>query len=89
VSVVLNGVQIKALVDSRATENLVSARAVFAAGLQPLKKQQPYLLHIGNGQTSIIQHEVLRVPLELHKHHEKINLDYFELATHNVILGLL
>jgi hypothetical protein len=78
----------KALVDSGATENLVSERAVFAAGLQPLKKQQPYPLHMGNGQTSIIRHEVLGVPLELHKHHEKIDLDYFGLATHDVILGL-
>jgi hypothetical protein len=88
VYVVLNGVRVQALVDSGASENLISARAVFAAGLKPLKKRNPYSLRMGNGQTSIIRHEVLGVPLDIHAHHEKIDLDYFGLATHDVILGL-
>jgi hypothetical protein len=89
VYVILNKVCVKALVDLEASENLISARAVFAAGLQPLRKARLYLLAIGNRKTSIIQHKVLRVPLNIHTHHEEINLDYFKLATYNVILELL
>jgi hypothetical protein len=44
---------------------------------------------MGNRQTFIIQYKVLKVPLNIHAHHKKINLDYFKLATYNVILELL
>jgi hypothetical protein len=35
-----------------------------------------------------ITHEVIRVPLQIHQHHEEIDLDVFEMATHDIILGL-
>ena len=88
-SIRLNRTLIRVLIDSRVTKNLVSTRAVFTARLKPLKKQQPYLLRLGNRETSIIQYKVLRVPLKIYKHYKKINLDYFRLATYNIILELL
>jgi hypothetical protein len=54
VYVVLNEVRVKALVDLEASENLISARAVFAAGLQPLRKARLYLLAISDRKTFII-----------------------------------
>jgi hypothetical protein len=54
VYVVLNEVCVKALVNLEASENLIFARAVFAAGLQPLRKARLYSLAIGDGKTSII-----------------------------------
>jgi hypothetical protein len=89
VYVILNRVCVKALVNLEVSENLIFVRAVFAVGLQPLRKARLYLLVIGNRKTSIIQHKVLRVPLNIHTHHKKINLDYFKLATYDVILELL
>ena len=37
---------------------------------------------------SKIQHEVILVPMEIHGHQEELTLDYFRLATYDVILGL-
>ena len=82
----------KALLDSGSQANYVSARAAFVAGLRPLKKRVPYPIHVANGQPmpeqSEIRHEVISVPMEIHGHQEKLTLDYFGLATHDVILGL-
>jgi transposase InsO family protein len=36
----------------------------------------------------LIKHEVLGAPLEIQDHSEEIDLDYFGLATHDVILGI-
>jgi hypothetical protein len=44
VYVILNRVHVKALVDLEVSKNLISVRAVFAAGLKPLKKRNLYLL---------------------------------------------
>jgi RNase H-like domain found in reverse transcriptase/Reverse transcriptase (RNA-dependent DNA polymerase)/Integrase zinc binding domain/Retroviral aspartyl protease len=82
----------KALLDTGSQANYVSARAVFTAGLKPLRKKHPYPLHVANGQKmpeqSRITHEVLSVPMKIKGHQEEIDLDFFGLATHDVILGL-
>ena len=36
-----------------------------------------------------IRHKVNLVLLNIKEHKERINLDYFRLATYNIILGLL
>jgi len=82
----------KALLDSGASTSYVSTRAVIAAGLRPLLKEQPYPLHVANGQPmpeqAMIRHEVRSTRMEINGHQERIDLDCLELATHDVILGL-
>ena len=82
----------QALVDSGSQSNYISARAVFLAGLRPLRKQDSYPLHVANGQPmpgeAKITHEVTRVTLSIQNHQEEIDLDVFGLATHDIILGL-
>jgi hypothetical protein len=45
----LNGRRMQALVDLGLQANYLSARAVFLAGLRPLRKEKSYLLHVANG----------------------------------------
>ena len=45
----LNGKRMQALVDSGSQANYLSARAVFLAGLRPLRKEEGYPLHVANG----------------------------------------
>ena len=82
----------QALVDSGSQANYVSAHAVRKAGLTQLRKQQPYPLHVANGEPmpneERITHEVRQVTLSIQEHEEKIDLDVFGLATHDIILGL-
>ena len=65
----LNGRRMQALVDSGSQANYLSARAVFLAGLRPLKKEESYPLHVANGQPmpggNQITHEVTRVTLSI------------------------
>ena len=83
----------QALVDLGSQANYVSAHAVRKAGLTQLRKQQPYPLHVANGEPmpneERITHEVRQVTLSIQEHEEKIDLDVFGLATHDIILGLL
>ena len=82
-----------ALIDSGAQSNYISSRAVWRAGLRPRRKTNPYPLRVANGEPMLeeleITHEVLSVPLRMRDHKEELDLDAFEIATHNVILGLL
>jgi hypothetical protein len=88
----LNGKRMQALVDSGSQANYLSARAVFLAGLRPLRKEESYPLHVANGQPmpggNQITHEVTGVTLSIQDHQEKLDLDVFGLATHDIILGL-
>ena len=88
----LNRKQMQALVDSGSQANYLSARAVFLAGLRPLRKEESYPLHVANGQPmpggNQITHEVTGVTLSIQDHQEKLDLDVFRLATHDIILGL-
>jgi transposase InsO family protein len=81
----------KALLDCGAEDNYVSARAVFLAGLQPLRKAKPFSISLANGEEmpgqEQITHEVTTV-MEMQGHTERITLDFFGLAIHDVILGL-
>ena len=51
-----------------------------------------YILHVANGEPmpneERITHEVRQVTLSIQEHEEKIDLDVFGLATHDIILGL-
>lgn len=82
----------QALVDSGAQGCYVSAHAVKKAGLSRLRKQEPYPLHVATGELMPkghkITHEVKRVTLSIQEHEEKIDLDVFGPAIHDVILGL-
>ncbi|KAI1686157.1 reverse transcriptase [Pyrenophora tritici-repentis] len=88
----LEGRWMKALVDSGSQANYVSAHAASSAGLKPLRKQEAYPLHVANGEPmpgeQEITHEVRQVTLNIQGHQEKIDLDVFGLATHDIILGL-
>jgi hypothetical protein len=59
-------------VDSRAQGNYISIKAVTAAGLQPLKKRNPYPLTIATGQEmpgqGIITHELTNLKLTVQDH---------------------
>ena len=82
----------KAFVDSGAQASYISARTVFRAGLKPRRKKKSYTLFVANGQPmpgeTEITHEVTGVTLDIHGHQEKLDLDVFGLATHDIILGL-
>ena len=88
----LNGTRMQALVDSGSQANYVSAHVVARAGLEVQRKQQPYPLHVANGEPmpneSEITHEVRQVTLSIQEHVEEIDLDVIGLATHDIILGL-
>ena len=82
----------KALLDCGAQSSYLSASAMRRAGLTPQRRKQPYPLQVANGQPmpgeDQITHEVIRVPLQIQQHLEEIDLDVFEMATHDIILGL-
>ena len=82
----------QALVDLGSQANYVSAHAVREARLTQLRKQQPYPLHVANGEPmpneERITHEVRQVTLSIQEHEEELDLDVFGLATHDIILGL-
>jgi transposase InsO family protein len=81
----------KALLDSGSSANFISGDAALRAGLKPYLKEEPYPLHVANGERmpneSIIKHEAM-TKLDIQGHQEKICLDIFGLAAHDVILGL-
>jgi transposase InsO family protein len=81
----------KALLDSGSSANFISGTAVLRAGLKPYRKQTPYSLHVANGERmpteSGISHAV-NTELNIQGHQEKIHLDVFGLAAHDVVLGL-
>jgi transposase InsO family protein len=81
----------KALLDSGSSANFISGDATLRAGLKPSLKKDPYPLHVANGERmpheSLIKHEVV-TKLDIQGHHEKICLDVFGLAAHDIILGL-
>jgi hypothetical protein len=81
----------KALLDSGSSANFISGTAVLRAGLKPYRKQEPYFLHVANGEEmpteSGITHAIV-TELNIQGHQEKIHLDVFSLAAHNVVLGL-
>ena len=62
------------------------------AGLQPQRKNDPYLLRVVNREPMPQELEITRkvssVPMKLSKHYKEITLDVFRMATYNVILGL-
>jgi hypothetical protein len=91
--IVLGGVVITALLDSRAQSNYVSLQAVWQARLKLQQKQNPYLLRVANRELMLaeleITYKVLSVPLQIQNHLEQLDLDAFGIATYNVILGLL
>jgi hypothetical protein len=77
--------------DSGSSANFISGDAVLKARLKPYLKKEPYPLHIANRERmpnkSIIKHKAV-TKLDIQEHQEKIFLDVFGLAAHNVILGL-
>jgi hypothetical protein len=91
-TVKFNGIRMKALLDLGAQLNYLSTSAMRRAGLTLQRCKQAYPLQVANGQLmpgeDQITHEVTRVPLQIHQHHEEIDLDVFEMATHDIILGL-
>jgi hypothetical protein len=90
-TVEINRIQIKALLDSGSSANFISGTAALRAGLKPYQKQEPYFLHVANREEMPIKSGIthaLRTKLNIQGHQEKINLDVFGLAAHDVVLGL-
>jgi hypothetical protein len=62
------------------------------AGLKLSLKKDPYLLYVANRERMLykllIKHEVV-IKLNIQGYYEKICLDVFSLAAHDIILGLL
>jgi hypothetical protein len=81
----------KALLDSGSSANFISGDATLRAGLKPSLKKDLYPLHVANGERMLhellIKHEVV-IKLDIQGHYEKICLDVFGLAAHDIILGL-
>jgi len=84
-----NGVQVRALVDCGAQGNFISKVAMLRAGLQPTQKADPYEITMANGHSKWITHEVYATLTDKHGSQTRVTLDVFELATHDIILGLL
>jgi transposase InsO family protein len=81
----------KALLDSGSSANFISGTAALRAGLKPYRKQEPYFLHVANGEEMPIESGIthaLVTKLNIQGHQEKIHLDVFGLAAHDVVLGL-
>jgi hypothetical protein len=82
----------KALLDSGSSANFISGDATLQAGLKLSLKKDLYPLHVANRERmlheSLIKHEVV-IKLDIQGHYEKICLDVFGLAAHDIILGLL
>ena len=82
----------KAMLDSGSQLNLISKKALQAAGLQQVLKKDPYSTRVANGKTMPGQHMVLKETkpslMEIQGHTEMITLDVLEMAHHDVILGL-
>jgi len=83
-----NGVQVRALVDCGAQGNFISKVAMLRAGLQPTQKADPYEITMANGHSKWITHEVYATLTDKHESQTRVTLDVFELATHDIILGL-
>jgi hypothetical protein len=90
-TVEINRIQIKALLDSESSANFISSTAALRARLKPYQKQEPYFLHVANREEMPIKSGIthaLVTKLNIQGHQEKIHLDVFSLAAHNVILEL-
>jgi hypothetical protein len=64
---------------------------VLRARLKPYQKQEPYFLHIANREEMPTESGItyaIVTELNIQGHQEKIHLDIFSLAAHNVILEL-
>jgi hypothetical protein len=64
---------------------------VLRAGLKPYRKQEPYFLYIANREEMPTESGItyaIVTELNIQGHQEKIHLDVFSLAAHNIILGL-
>jgi hypothetical protein len=80
-----------AFVDSGSDCNYITREAALQAGLQPSWKKKPYSLHIANRQTmprGFIINQEIHTTLHIQEHQQRVYLDIFNLANHNVILGL-
>jgi hypothetical protein len=81
----------KALLDLGSSANFISRDAVLRAGLKPSLKEEPYPLYVANRERMlyelIIKHEA-RTKLDIQGYQEKLCLDIFSLAAHDIILGL-
>src|SRR5215207_7177786 len=91
-TVKLEGTIMKALLDSGSQANYISPQAIERAGLLQWKKEDPYPLHVANGEpmpnNDTIKYETRNTSLIVQEHREEIDLDVLEMATHDLILGL-
>lgn len=82
----------EALLDSGAELNAILGKAMLAAGLQLLRKTDPYDLNVVNGAKlpgqGQVTYKVLNVLLDIQGHTERTTLDIIGLANHNIVLGL-
>jgi transposase InsO family protein len=80
-----------AFVDSGSDCNYITREAALRAGLQPSWKKKPYSLHVANGQTmpgGFVINQEIHTTLHIQGHQQRVCLDIFDLADHDVILGL-
>ena len=82
-----------ALLDSGAQLNYISLQAVQRAGLNLQQKQNPYPLRVANRELMPkeleVTYKVLSITLRIQNYKEQLDLDALEIATYNIILGLL
>ena len=88
----INGVDLQVMIDTGATSNFISRRAIKKAGLRPGRKESVYRLNLIDGQKSrpnggIINEEVLQVEMSISGHRENVSFDVFDMAGHDVVLG--
>jgi transposase InsO family protein len=87
----VDGVRMKALLDSGSSANYISGSAVLRAGLRASRKKDTYQLHVANGaempQDATITHETIAT-IRIQGQSKRIHLDVFGSAAHDIILGL-
>ena len=80
------------MVDSGATGNFVSYKALARLGLQSQLKQQGYLLRLIDGteiRYSKVIYETRTTTMVLDEHEEQISFNITDIGTDEIILGIL
>ena len=92
-SVRIGGRFIRAMIDSGATGNFMTAKVATENGFRTLQKGDPYSLFTVDGKPitgghSIVRQETSRLRMYIEGHEEVISFDLIPLGSHKVILGM-
>ncbi|TKA44817.1 hypothetical protein B0A49_13660, partial [Cryomyces minteri] len=83
--------QVTAMIDSGATGNFISHKAILRLGLRKQEKKQKYSLRLIDG-TEIgygkVTHETQKTTMKLDTHNEQINFDITDTGTDEIVLGI-